>query len=153
MLDHKKNILLAVELSKISVANGSSPFGCIIVEEATGKIVGQGYNRVVLDKDPTAHGEITAIRQACKALDTFDLSNCVLYTSCEPCPMCLNTCKWANISKVYYAADRNDAERIGFRDKLFYESDPLTLEQISSAVNEARNIMKEWYQKKNKVLY
>lgn len=112
MIDHEKNLRKAIELSKQSIDSGSSPFGCVIVD-AEGKIVGEGHNRVAPDNDPTAHGEIVAIRNACRNLGTFDLSGCILYTSCEPCPMCLNACKWANIAEVYFAADRFDAENIG----------------------------------------
>ena len=100
MFDHKQNLMKAVELSNVSVDNGSSPFGCIIVN-AEGKIIGEGYNHVVLNNDPTAHGEVEAIRNACKNIGSFDLSGCTLYTSCEPCPMCLNAAKWANIKEIY----------------------------------------------------
>ena len=129
MTDHKENLQKAVALSKQSIDNGSSPFGCIIVN-ADGKIVGEGYNRVALDNDPTAHGEVTAIRNACKNLGTFDLSGCILYTSCEPCPMCLNACKWANIAEVYFAADGFDGDIIGFRASVFFDVDPLSLHRI-----------------------
>ncbi len=118
MIDHLANLTKAVRLSKQSIDGGSSPFGCIIVNPQ-GEIVGEGHNRVALDNDPTAHGEVMAIRNACRNLNSFDLSGCILYTSCEPCPMCLNACKWANIAEIYYAADRYDAENIGFRDRVF----------------------------------
>lgn len=136
-----ENLKKAVALSDYSVEHGSSPFGCVIVDK-NGKIVGEGYNHVVLDNDPTAHGEVVAIRNACKNLGTFDLSGCILYTSCEPCPMCLNACKWANITEVYYAADRYDAENIGFRDRVFYEDDPLELKRIE--IPQAAEIMHKW---------
>src|SRR5574344_1393596 len=126
MINHLENLKKAIDLSNKSVDCGSSPFGCIIVNKK-GEVVGQGHNRVVLDNDPTAHGEVMAIRNACKNLGTFDLSGCILYTSCEPCPMCLNACKWANIAEVYFSADRYDAENIGFRDRVFYDDDPLEL--------------------------
>jgi len=128
-------------LSDYSVDHGSSPFGCVIVDK-DGKFVGEGFNHVVLDNDPTAHGEVVAIRNACKNLGTFDLSGCVLYTSCEPCPMCLNACKWANIKEVYYAADRYDAEDIGFRDRVFYEDDPIELIRLD--IPKAKEIMQKW---------
>ena len=139
-----ENLKKAVALSDYSVEHGSSPFGCVIVDK-NGKIVGEGYNHVVLDNDPTAHGEVVAIRNACKNLGTFDLSGCILYTSCEPCPMCLNACKWANITEVYYAADRYDAESIGFRDRVFYEDDPLELKRLE--IPEAAEIMHKWKNK------
>ncbi len=150
MFDHKKNLMKAVELSDVSVNNGSSPFGCIIVN-AEGKIIGEGYNHVVLNNDPTAHGEVEAIRNACKNIGSFDLSGCTLYTSCEPCPMCLNAAKWANIKEIYYAADRYDAEDIGFRDRVFYEDDPVNLHRIE--LSEAVDIMQKWKNKQDKIEY
>lgn len=150
MFDHKQNLMKAVELSNVSVDNGSSPFGCIIVN-AEGKIIGEGYNHVVLNNDPTAHGEVEAIRNACKNIGSFDLSGCTLYTSCEPCPMCLNAAKWANIKEIYYAADRYDAEDIGFRDRVFYEDDPVNLHRIE--LDEAVNIMQKWKNKQDKIEY
>ncbi len=150
MFDHKQNLMKAVELSNVSVDNGSSPFGCIIVN-AEGKIIGEGYNHVVLNNDPTAHGEVEAIRNACKNIGSFDLSGCTLYTSCEPCPMCLNAAKWANIKEIYYAADRYDAEDIGFRDRVFYEDDPVNLHRIE--LSEAVDIMQKWKNKQDKIEY
>lgn len=140
----------AIALSNDSVDKGSSPFGCIIVN-AKGEIVGLGHNTVALDNDPTAHGEVNAIRNACKNLGTFDLSGCILYTSCEPCPMCLNACKWANITEVYYAADRYDAENIGFRDRVFYDDDPLTLHRLD--LEEAVQVMQKWKNKPDRIEY
>lgn len=150
MFDHKQNLMKAVELSNVSVDNGSSPFGCIIVN-AEGKIIGEGYNHVVLNNDPTAHGEVEAIRNACKNIGSFDLSGCTLYTSCEPCPMCLNAAKWANIKEIYYAADRYDAEDIGFRDRVFYEDDPVKLVRMD--LPEAKAVMQKWKNKKDKIEY
>lgn len=99
--------------------NEGGPFGCVIVKN--GIIVGRGHNQVVMRKDPTCHGEITAIRDACKNLDTFDLSECELYTTGEPCPMCFGAILRSNIAKVYYGCNIEDTEIIGFRDKRFYE--------------------------------
>ncbi|MGN0483863.1 MAG: nucleoside deaminase [Lachnospiraceae bacterium] len=96
------------------------PFGCVIVKD--GKIVGRGHNRVLLKKDSTCHGEMEAIRDACKNLDTHDLSGCELYTTAEPCPMCLGAILWANIRVVYYGCNRMDTDRIGFRDDVFYDA-------------------------------
>ncbi len=95
------------------------PFGCVIVRD--GKSVGQGHNRVLADNDPTCHGEVAAIRNAGQNLGTHDLSGCELYTTGEPCPMCLCACLWANIEKVYYGCTIADNERIGFRDEDFDE--------------------------------
>lgn len=95
------------------------PFGTVIVKE--GMIVGRGHNRVLSKKDPTCHGEMEAIRDACKNLDTHDLSGCELYTTAEPCPMCLGGILWANIKKVHYGCNRIDTDSLGFRDEVFYE--------------------------------
>lgn len=95
------------------------PFGSVIVKD--GKIVGRGHNRVLLKHDPTCHGEMEAIRNACKNLGTHDLSGCELYTTAEPCPMCLGGILWANIKTVYYGCNREDTDSIGFRDDIFYE--------------------------------
>ena len=105
----------------------------------------------MLDNDPTAHGEIVAIRNACANIKSFDLSGCVLYTSCEPCPMCLNAAKWANIKEIYYAADRYDAENIGFRDRIFYEDDVLKVIQLKN--DDAVKVMSKWLNKKDKIPY
>lgn len=95
------------------------PFGAAIVD-SEGNIVATGNNKVLLEKDPTCHAEITAIRNACKKLDTYDLSGMTLYTSCEPCPMCLSAIIWANIKDVYYACTKDDAAELGFRDDMIY---------------------------------
>ena len=96
------------------------PFGAVIVNK-DGDIVGSGNNRVLIEKDPTAHAEMIAIRDACKNLNTHDLTGCTLYTTCEPCPMCLSATIWANIKKVYYGCTRSDADILGFRDSLIYD--------------------------------
>lgn len=100
-------------------AGDGGPFGTVIVRD--GEIVGRGHNRVVVNQDPTCHGEMEAIRDACRNLGTFDLSGCELYTTAEPCPMCLGATLWANIPVVYYGCTREDSDEIGFRDEVFYE--------------------------------
>ncbi|WP_117148973.1 nucleoside deaminase [Paraliobacillus zengyii] len=110
----------AIELAVSNVNNNGGPFGAIIVDQ-TGTVIGTGQNRVTENHDPTAHAEVQAIRQACQKLDTFQLDNCVLYTSCEPCPMCLGAIYWARIKKVYYAADQQLAAAGGFDDAFIYE--------------------------------
>lgn len=100
--------------------NEGGPFGAVIVDE-NNNIISNGNNQVLNQKDPTAHAEIVAIREACKKLNTYDLSNCILYTSCEPCPMCLSAIIWANIKKVYYGCTKHDADKIGFRDDIIYQ--------------------------------
>jgi guanine deaminase len=98
---------------------GGGPFAAVVVRD--GKIVGEGANTVTAGKDPTAHGEVNAIRAACKALDTFSLAGCQLYTSCQPCPMCLAACYWARLDAIYYGASAADAARAGFDDAFLYD--------------------------------
>ena len=105
--------------------NKGGPFGACVVKN--GEIIGVGSNHVLCDNDPTAHAEIVAIRNACKTLETYDLSDCELYTSCYPCPMCLSAIIWANIRKVYYGNTKEDAANIGFRDDSIYDSGTLAL--------------------------
>lgn len=102
----------------IEVGDGG-PFGSVIVME--GKIIGRGHNCVVKDNDPTMHGEVAAIRDACRNLNTFDLTGCDIYTTAEPCPMCLGALMWAGVKHIYYGCNRHDTEEIGFRDNVFYE--------------------------------
>ena len=110
----------AVALSKVSVEKGNAgPFGCVIVKD--GKIVGEGHNQVVSTNDPTAHGEVVAIRDACKNLGTFSLEGCDVYTSCEPCPMCFGAIGWSRAKRVFYANTKEDASNIGFSDLFLYE--------------------------------
>lgn len=100
--------------------NEGGPFGAVITDKE-GNIIANGNNQVLKLNDPTAHAEIVAIRNACKKLNTYDLSNCILYTSCEPCPMCLSAIIWSNIKQVYYGCTKKDANNIGFRDDIIYE--------------------------------
>lgn len=110
-------------------ANEGGPFGAVVV--LNGEVVGRGHNRVTSTNDPTAHAEVEAIRMACKKLGQFHLPGAVLYSSCEPCPMCLAAAYWANISAVYYAATRDEAAAIGFNDKFIYDEIPLHPEDRS----------------------
>lgn len=111
---------IAIALSEENVREGKGgPFGAVIVKD--GEVIAQSANRVVPDNDPTAHAEVAAIRLACKALNSFDLSGCSIYASCEPCPMCLGAIYWARIDKVYYANTKLDAAAIGFDDAFIYE--------------------------------
>ena len=109
----------AIRLSEENVKQGGGPFGAVIARD--GKVIATGTNRVTSDCDPTAHAEVSAIRAAAKALGTFDLSGCEIYTSCEPCPMCLGAIYWAHLDRMYYGNDKNDAARIGFDDAFIYE--------------------------------
>ena len=113
-------------------AGDGGPFGSVVVKD--GEVVGSGHNRVLANNDPTCHGEMEAIRDACRALGTYDLSGCELYTTAEPCPMCLGASMWANIEAVYYGCTREDSERIGFRDDAFYRQ--LAGEEETIAVEE-----------------
>ncbi len=146
----------AIELSENSVRNGGGPFGAVIAKD--GEIVAEGSNKVTIDNDPTAHAEICTIRKACQKLNTFDLSGCVIYTSCEPCPMCLGAIYWAHLDKIYYANDRNDAGKIGFDDDFIYEEialEPQYRKKPSEILlrNEAKNAFKMWTLKDDKSEY
>ena len=135
--------------------NNGGPFGACIVKD--NKIIGKGNNRVVGNNDPTAHAEVVAIRDACKNINSFDLSGCELYTTCYPCPMCLSAIIWSNIKKVYYGNTSLDAEMIGFRDEFIYEyirnsnSDVLDLECIDR--EETIKAFKEYLEKDTKAIY
>jgi len=108
-----------IELAVENVANGGGPFGALIVRD--GELIAEGQNRVTATLDPTAHAEVTAIRAACQAVGDFSLAGATLYTSCEPCPLCLSAALWARVDRVVFAADRDDAARGGFDDREFYE--------------------------------
>ena len=109
----------AINLASNGVKKGEGgPFGAVVVKD--GIIVGKGNNRVLIDNDPTGHAEVVAIRDACKTLNTYDLKNCIIYSTSEPCPMCMSSIIWANIKEVYYGTDRKEVSQIGFRDDLIY---------------------------------
>ena len=136
--------------------NEGGPFGCVIVKDD--KIIGRGWNRVLADKDPTAHAEVTAIRDACKNLQAFQLEGCEIYTSCEPCPMCMGAIYWARPAKVYFAASRNDAAAAGFDDSMIYEELAAPFEQRSISMKsiipeKAALLFNEWINKANKTAY
>ena len=117
-MQHEEFMAQAITLAKQSVASGGGPFGAVIVKD--GQVVGRGINRVTVWNDPSAHGEIVAIRDACKNLNTFQLAECILYTNSEPCPMCLGAIYWARLKAVYYANTKEDAAAIGFDDDFIY---------------------------------
>ncbi len=115
-----KYMHMAIKEARKGIQNGhGGPFGAVIVKD--GIVVGKGHNQVIKNNDPTCHGEIMAIHKACKKLGTFDLSGCEIYTTAEPCPMCLSAILWANIEKVYYGCSVDDTQEIGFRDSIFYD--------------------------------
>ncbi|MDP4281005.1 MAG: nucleoside deaminase [Bacteroidota bacterium] len=136
--------------------NLGGPFGAVVVKD--GKIIGRGCNRVTSDNDPTAHAEIVAIREACRNAGTFDLGGAEIYSTCEPCPMCLSAIYWSNIRSVIYSATRHDAENIGFRDNMIYEEineEPaqrmIPFQQINDP--EMHQLFEEWKKKIDKIPY
>ncbi len=136
--------------------DGGGPFGAVVV--CDGKIVGRGHNQVTTSLDPTAHAEIMAIREACRSLGRFDLRGCELYTSCEPCPMCLAAIYWARLEKVYYACTRHDAAEIGFDDNFIYEQLPLEIAQRSLPMEQiaresSLGLFREWLANPNRIAY
>ena len=146
----------AIKLSIKSVNNNGGPFGSVIVKD--NKIIAEGSNKVTSNNDPTAHGEIVAIREACKKLNNFSLNGCELYSTCEPCPMCLSAIYWARIDKIYYANTREDARKIDFDDSLIYTElqkniDKRKIPMIQILRNEALKAFELWDKKKDKVKY
>lgn len=146
----------AIAISRKSVENGGGPFGAVVVKD--GVMIAASNNRVTMNNDPTAHAEVMAIRKACKKLNTFDLSGCVLYASCEPCPMCLSAMYWAHIDHYFYANQKEDAKSIGFDDQFIYEEldKPVSKrfmprEQILR--DEAMEVFRMWTEKEDKIEY
>ena len=151
-----KFMMRAIELSIDSVNSRGGPFGSVIVKDD--KILGEGSNKVTSTNDPTAHGEIVAIRHACKKLNNFNLSGCDLYTSCEPCPMCLSAIYWAHIDKIYYANTRSDARKINFDDSLIYSEltkkvDQRKIPTVQLMREKASKAFELWDKKIDKVKY
>jgi len=147
----------AIRLSKQNIKNGTGgPFGAVIVKD--GKIIASGTNCVTSSNDPTAHAEVVAIRNACKTLNTFQLDDCEIYSSCEPCPMCLGAIYWARPKKIYFAASRIDAAASGFDDSLIYDEIALPIEhrKIESEQllqEEAKSVFDDWDNLTNKIEY
>jgi len=146
----------AIELSIKNVGLGGGPFGSVIVKND--KVIAGGSNKVTLNNDPTAHGEIVAIRKACKNLNNFNLSGCELYSTCEPCPMCLSAIYWSHIEKVYYANTRDDAQKIDFNDSLIYSEllknvKKRKIPMVQMMRDEALKAFELWNKKTDKVKY
>lgn len=147
----------AIRLSREGAESGKGgPFGAVIVKDT--QVVGKGSNQVLLTNDPTAHAEVVAIRNACATLQTFHLEDCILFTSCEPCPMCLGAIYWARIRKIYYANTRKDAATIGFNDDFIYCELDLPIEERHIPMEpllrqEALQVFQDWEITKNKKLY
>lgn len=155
LIDQAMRQAIHLSLHKMQEGQGG-PFGAVIMKG--NKQVAEGWNQVTSTNDPTAHAEVVAIRSACKTLETFDLSGCTLFTSCEPCPMCLAAIMWARIDCVYYGNTRYDAASIGFDDEFFYlelEKEPhdRRIPLIPTHRSAAQVAFQEWLQKQNRILY
>lgn len=152
----EKFMLEAIKLSIESVKSGGGPFGAVIVKD--GEVISKASNSVTLTNDPTAHAEVNAIRKACSKIENFSLEGCELYTSCEPCPMCLAAAYWAGIKKIYFGNSRLDAKKIDFDDSFIYDEIPLDpakrsipSEQFMS--DEAIEAFELWESKEDKIRY
>lgn len=146
----------AIELSVDNVRNGGGPFGAVIARD--GQIIATGVNRVTASHDPTAHAEVSAIREACRKLGTFDLSGCEIFSSCEPCPMCLGAIYWAHLDKLYYGNNKTDAKNIGFDDSFIYDElalprDKRSLKAIPLLSDEAIEAFRLWDSLEDKIEY
>lgn len=157
MKEHKKFMRMAIELSEQNVKGAAGgPFGAVVVKN--GVVVAASANQVVQQNDPTAHAEVSAIRLACQQLGTYDLSGCVIYTSCEPCPMCLGAIYWAHIGTVYYGNTKADAADIGFDDHFIYKELELPMDQRKLQIvqllrDEALSAFKRWTDSGSKIGY
>ncbi|MBO6058662.1 MAG: nucleoside deaminase [Bacteroidaceae bacterium] len=152
----KEFMQMAIDASIQNVKNGGGPFGAVIVRN--GQVIATGVNRVTANNDPTAHAEVSAIRTACAQLGTFHLQDCVIYTSCEPCPMCLSAIYWSGITRIYYGNTAQDADNIGFSDKFIYDELATPMSQRSIPVqnimrDEALSAFRAWEEKEDKVEY
>jgi len=153
---NKKFMRKAIALSIENIKSGGSPFGAVIVKD--GKIIATGVNKVTLNNDPTAHAEVTAIRKASRKFGTYNLAGCQIYTSCEPCPMCLGAVYWAHLDKMYYGNTKTDAKNIGFDDSFIYDEIELRpenrrIEATQLLPEEAIIAFKKWENTEDKVLY
>lgn len=150
-------MMRAVELARLAVeTNSGGPFGCVVVKD--GKIVGEGSNRVTTTNDPTAHAEVVAIRDACSNLGTFQLDGCTIYTSCEPCPMCLGAIYWSRPAGIFYAGTQTDAAAAGFDDEHFYNeldkpNEQRELRMVNLLREEAQKVFQTWTDKTDKTGY
>ena len=153
----EKFMLRAIELARHGMeSNTGGPFGCVIVKD--GEIVGEGSNCVTSTNDPTAHAEIVAIRNACRTLGTFQLDGCVVYSSCEPCPMCLGAIYWSRPAGIFFAATRRDAAAAGFDDEHFYSeierpNNQRELKMVNLLRDEAQRVFRDWAEKPDKTEY
>lgn len=154
---HKKFMRRAIELAQQGIdANEGGPFGCVVVKD--GEIIGEGNNCVTSTNDPTAHAEVVAIRNACQKLNSFQLEDCVIYTSCEPCPMCLGAIYWARPKQIFFACNKVDAAAVGFDDNFIYEEieRPINERQIKTDFllrEEGLKVFENWANKLDKTEY
>ncbi|MGI9373423.1 MAG: nucleoside deaminase [Hyphomicrobiales bacterium] len=157
MSEHQKHLRRAVELSAQQMrANAGGPFGAVIVKD--GEVIAEGFNQVTSCNDPTAHGEVVAIREACKKLGDYSLQGCIIYSSCEPCPMCLAAIYWARLDALYFANTRQEAAEIGFDDEFLYLEVPKpiserSIETVHLELAEAQAVFQEWQDKPDKIMY
>lgn len=157
MIREEKFMQEAIALSRQGIDNDEGgPFGCVIVKDD--KIVGRGNNKVTSTNDPTAHAEVVAIRDACKNLNTFQLDDCEVYTTCEPCPMCMGAIYWSRPKVIYYANNREDAAAIGFDDSMIYEELGIDLEKRKIPIrslgrDQAIKVFEEWKEKADRINY
>ena len=147
---------MAIDLSVENVENGGGPFGAVVVRD--GQVIATGVNRVVNNNDPTAHAEVNAIRSACSKLQTYQLHGCTVYSSCEPCPMCLSALYWAGVKKIFYGNTKEDAAKIDFSDKFIYEeidSSPSKRHLPGIHVDSSKTIkaFEKWASKEDKIKY
>lgn len=155
-MEQNKYMHEAIKISIDNVKNNGGPFGAVIVKD--GEIIARGVNRVTDHNDPTAHAEVNAIREASKKLNRFDLSDCEIYTSCEPCPMCLGAIYWARLNKVYFANNKTDAKNIGFDDSFIYDEIEKPFEKRNIPTfqimrDEALQAFRDWDSKEDKLEY
>ena len=154
---HKKFMRRAIEISKNGMDNNKGgPFGAIVVKD--GEIIAESYNQVTSENDPTAHAEISAIRKACKKLNSFQLEDCIIYTSCEPCPMCFGAIYWSRVKAVYYACTKEDAAEIDFDDQFIYQElekniDDRNIKFINLERENAQQVFEAWKNKTDKIEY
>ena len=155
-MSREKFMRMAIDISIESVKSGGGPFGAVIVKD--GVAIASASNSVTITNDPTAHAEVNTIRAACAHLGTFRLTGCELYTSCEPCPMCLSSAYWAGIKTIYYGNTREDAQRVDFDDSFIYDQIPLapdkrTIPSVQMLGNEALKAFEVWSEKEDKIEY
>lgn len=155
--NHKYFIQKAIELAEKGMnKNAGGPFGCVIVKD--NKVIAEGHNQVTIDNDPTAHAEVVAIRKACESLQNFQLEDCIVYTSCEPCPMCLGAIYWSRPKAVYYACTKEDAAEINFDDQFIYDEidkdiSNRSIEFVNIEREKGIEVFKQWKVKTDKTAY